>query len=139
MAGPLERAVAAALRAQQPPKPDAGTVALAKLYARQLDDAGALHGAAVMALEEWDREDPIGRAYVQKLADALAARQALADLGPKLLAALAALNMTTAARVTKTGGGPVRDPVADQLAAIRGRRGRGPGEPTPAAVHPAAG
>jgi hypothetical protein len=138
MAGPLARAVAASLRATPPQKQDAGVVALAKTYAALLDDAGALHAAAIVVVEEWDREDPIGRANVQKLADALAARNAVNDLGPKLLAALAALNMTPAARGREVKGVPARDPVADELAALRGRRGRGQGKPPPEDLHTAA-
>lgn len=138
MAGPLARAVAASLRATPPQKQDAGVVALAKTYAALLDDAAALHAAAIIVLEEWDREDPIGRAHVQKLADALAARQAVNDLGPKLLAALQALNLTPAARGREIKGVPARDPVADELARLRDRRRRGAGQPAAEDQHPAA-
>lgn len=121
--GPLARAVAAAFSAAPPAARDAATVALAKAYATLIDDASDLHAAAVDAVQAWDREDPVGRAGAQRLADALSARQAVIELGPKLLAALAALHMTPAARGKVEGGKP-RDPVAAHLDELRNRRDR---------------
>jgi hypothetical protein len=134
--GVVGRSVAAALRAAPPQPRDAGPVALAKLYARLLDEADELHAAAVAVLAGLDRDDVHGRAHVQKLADALDARQAAADIGPKLLAALQALNLTPAARGRDSKGVPARDPAADQLAALRAaKRRRGTGEPAPPDLH----
>lgn len=123
----LTEVVRAALAAQPVDARDAALAELSLTYARLLDDAGQLHAAAINALEEWDREDPIGRAHIQKLADALAARQAVNDLGPKLLAALESLLLgpraRAAAKKAVTDAKPAANPL-DQLAAARARRGR---------------
>jgi hypothetical protein len=68
------------------------------LYADQLDATADLARIAQDIVEAWDDGDPIGKSHAAKLANALSSRQALTDLGPKYLAALAALNLTTAAR-----------------------------------------
>jgi len=121
--GPLARAVASALRAAPPVARDAATVALTRSYATLIDDAAELHAAAVDAVRTWDREDPIGRAGAQRLADALSARQAAIELGPRLLAALAALHMTPAAR-GKVEGKKADDPVRTRLDELRAERNR---------------
>src|SRR5688572_18834152 len=121
--GPLRRKFEAAYRAGEKHPRDAGTVELARQYADQLDAAADLHRIAADLVEGWDREDPMGKAHVSKLANALSARQALADLGPKYLATLAALNLTSAARTAAAGkdgaGGEPADP--QEAALLAGR------------------
>lgn len=95
---------------------DAGAVALAIRYAELLDDAKAaekftkalrLCGEAVSSyadsmpitaaeqlMSAWDR-----------IVSTLAEHSVASDLGPKLLASLAALNLTPAARAEKSKGG----------------------------------
>lgn len=119
----LERALAAAgLKAGARDKRDDGTLELCRAYADALDAAGLLAAAAVDVVRACRREgNEIGAAHARKLADALAARQALADVGPKYLAALAALNLTTAAR---TQGKEAQRDVPDPAGAALGQLGQ---------------
>lgn len=104
----LVDAVDAAL-AVAPTKPeDAGAVALARRYAALIDETApaskyreplAVLGRAVAVYE-----DPDAGKALDKIADALAAHSVASDLGPKLLAVLTALGMTTVSRGAKGGG-----------------------------------
>lgn len=128
--GPHRRALNRALRDVTVSKRDHAAVELCRAYADQLDALPELARIAQDIVEAWDDGDPIGRAHVGKVANALSARQSLAELGPKYLAALAALNLTTAARVAAAGpaeggSGDRDDPQETALRALRsGARGR---------------
>lgn len=122
--GALRRSLERALRATDKEARDAGTIELARQYADMLDQTAQLWAAAVELVAAIRAEgDPIAGAHAQKLAGALNARQALADLGPKYLAALAALNLTTAARAARKDGGDgdQPDPAAAALARLHAR------------------
>lgn len=134
----LERALAAAgLKAGARDKRDDGALELARAYADALDAAGELAAAALAVVRDCAaNDDPIGAAHARKLADALAARQALADLGPKYQQCLAALHLTTAARMQGKEG--QRDDVADPTAIAEGELGQRARQRHAAAVDPAA-
>ena len=119
--GPIRRALdRSVLKSDRNPR-DQGTLLLARLYADQLflevrigNHAARLHAASLMILAEIEPGDVMTKRYVQKLADSLSARQCVIDIGPKFLAALAALHLTTAARVTaKTGEQTSNAPALD--------------------------
>ncbi|TAJ21849.1 MAG: hypothetical protein EPO65_00685 [Dehalococcoidia bacterium] len=104
-------ALQSALRAQPAGAQDAATVALAKRYALELDDADVISTAATKALRQLakaDVEDDLFEKF-----EALAARieqvHVAATIGPKLLAALEQLGLTPKARnailATPGGGG----------------------------------
>jgi hypothetical protein len=61
--------------------------------------------------------------YAALLDDSAGAPDALADVGPKLLAALTALGMTPAGRGVKGGNGNAA-PVASELDELRARRAK---------------
>jgi hypothetical protein len=120
--GPLRRAFERGWRATDKDDRDPAAAELARVYADQLDQAHELYALAVAAAKEYrEEQDHAAAAQTRKLADALAARQAVADLGPKFLAALAALNMTTAARATGKDGG--KDEPADPAEVALGELG----------------
>lgn len=90
------------------------------MYAEQLDDAAAVHAAALAVLEGIDPGDVNTQRYVKRLAESLSARQCVVDIGPKYLAALTALHLTTAARVAgKLPEVPVDDPDPGASALLR--------------------
>jgi hypothetical protein len=108
--GPVRRAFDASVRETDRDKRDRASVVLGQLYADQLDAAAELAGAALDLARALARQDePAEAAHARKLAGALDARQAAADLGPKFLAVLAALNMTTAARSAVSGKDGARE------------------------------
>jgi len=82
---------------------DAAVVRLAQRYAAQLDQAAEL--AAKADAIDLDPDDRDGQRLLATLAAQVQAQQALATLGPKLLAALQALQATPAARAKRKGGG----------------------------------
>ncbi len=110
--GPLRRSLERSLRALDREPRDAGAIELARTYADLLDQAVELHVAAVDLVREVAAEgDPIQTTAARKLRDARDARNATSDLGPKYLAALAALNLTAASRATgEKGGNEPADP-----------------------------
>ena len=100
----LAPAVAASVNALQlTDDRDATVVRLAERYAAQLDRAAEL--AAKADAIELDPDDRDGQLLLATLAAQVQAQQALATLGPKLLAALQALQATPAARAKRKGGG----------------------------------
>lgn len=107
--------VAAAIAELELTPADAAVVRLAEEYAARLDEAAHLaHRLAVLA----ERADDPAEAY--RLLGKVQAQTVLSDLGPKLLAALAALGATPAARArirSGAGGGAPR--AAGGLAALR--------------------
>jgi hypothetical protein len=139
--GPITLALLAALRAKRAEKMDQGSVALAKMYAAELDAAGLLHAAALACLEEINADDVPTHRHVERLSDALSARQCVIDVGPKFLATLAALHLTTAARVA--GKTEVADDATDPdeqafLRLVGGARVRNapPVDPAAPPAHP---
>jgi hypothetical protein len=104
-------ALTAALTEAPPEKRDAATVALAKRYALELDDAAVISTAANKALRQLSQLDDVDTELFEKF-EALAVRieevHVATTVGPKLLAVLEQLNLTPKARnavVTPTGGG----------------------------------
>jgi hypothetical protein len=101
---------------------DLGAVALARRYAALIEDAEriALELAAIRP------EDEAQADQLARLTARVDAQVVAADLGPKLLAALAALGMTPAARASVTKGGTpgVGTPSGDALARLRAERNR---------------
>jgi hypothetical protein len=135
---PLTRAVLEAISAAELRERHAGTVALVHHYATLIDNASPparyreSMAAVHVALGELETVDPKvaadARKHYLKIIDALSAHSVASDLGPKLLAALAALGLTVAAAPAppKTGGAS-NDSVAvvsalDQLRARRAQR-----------------
>ena len=100
----LAPALAAAISALQlTGDRDAAVVRLAQRYAAQLDRAAEL--AAKADAIDLDPDDRDGQLLLATLAAQVQAQQALTTLGPKLLAALQALQATPAARARRKGGG----------------------------------
>ena len=100
----LAPAVAASVNALQlTDDRDAAVVRLTQRYAAQLDRAAEL--AAKADAIELDPDDRDGQLLLAILAAQVQAQQALATLGPKLLAALQALQATPAARARRKGRG----------------------------------
>ena len=123
--GPLRRRLEVALKAAPGDHRDAGTVELARHYADAIDHSQLLWAAAVQIAHVYQEEgDPDGRRHTEKLAQALSARQVLAELGPKYLAALAALNLTTASRQAANGGARDESDPAEQALASLGQAAR---------------
>lgn len=120
----LGRAVASALRDAQTLPRDAAAVSLVKRYAALIDRAEEL----AEALDGVRAEDEVEARLLAALRVKVEAQAVASDLGPKLLAALAALGMTPAARsaVSKGGAPDVRSSAADDaLARLRAKRGAG--------------
>lgn len=104
-------------------KRDAGAEALALRYAELLDECAvekqyvkALELVS-MAVDRYADDLPLTasdqmRAAFTKISTALAEHTTASDLGPKLLAAMTALNLTPAARSEKGKGGQVATPAA---------------------------
>jgi hypothetical protein len=78
-------------------------VKLAERYAAAIDQAAELAAAADQV--HLDPDDPIGHTQLAQLAAKVEAQAVLGALGPKLLAALQALQATPAARARRKGGG----------------------------------
>ena len=77
---------------------DDAAATLAQRYAETIDAAAELARLADLALEELDPDNMIGRQRLATLAAKVGEQTVLSDLGPKLLAALTALQATPAAR-----------------------------------------
>lgn len=120
----LDAALTAAPAADQ----DAATVALAKRYALELDDAAVISTRMTKALRKLDQADDVDDELFQQF-EALAARieeaHVAALIGPKLLAALEQLNMTPASRKAVVGGAapPAGKATLDELRERRESRG----------------
>lgn len=103
-------ALNSALREPTPDKRDAPTVALAKRYASELDDAAVVGRAMHRALRKLSKIEEVDVELFEQI-EALAYRieevTVAATIGPKLLAALTELQLTPAARKgVIQGGGP---------------------------------
>ena len=117
----LAPAVAASVNALQlTDDRDAAVVRLTQRYAAQLDRAAEL--AAKADAIELDPDDRDGQLLLATLAAQVGAQQALATLGPKLLAALQALQATPAARARRKGGGGDHAGEQNRLAQLRAAR-----------------
>lgn len=118
----ITRAVNRALRDTQNLDRDAGAVALVRRYAYLIDEAQTL--AAELSKLRTDDDDLV--VTLHRLRAKVDAQTVASDLGPKLLAALASLGMTPAARASSTKGGTpgVGNPAADALARLRAVRPR---------------
>lgn len=128
----LLNAVTASVRSGTFTDGDKGAIALAKRYAKLIDDAEptsvyAEHLRRLAPAIDPDN-DEAAKAFT-KIADALAQHSVASDLGPKLLAALDALGLSPAARSKQSGGGVPRvggSKPADALAALREQRAQRP-------------
>jgi hypothetical protein len=124
--GPMRRAFDRAYARTDRDQRAVAVVDLARAYADALDAAGELAAAALVcarSLAQGGEEDRAAAA--RKLAKALDARLALADLGPKYLAALQALHLTAAARAAlNTNGGPGEPDPAERALMDRRERAR---------------
>lgn len=113
----LELAVTRSLQDVPKLPRDAAAVALARRYARVIDDAQRV-------AEELDGMTPDTDAQaeaIRRLAAKVEAHSVVSDIGPKLLAALNSLGMTPQARSsTQKGDRPnAQSPAAAALAALR--------------------
>ena len=100
----MTRAVAAALRELATTPPDAAAVALARRYARDIDQAQLLTAQTTKALRDLAALDVDLHDRLLTLATRIEATAVLALLGPKLLAVLTELGMTPRARAAVLGG-----------------------------------
>lgn len=102
---------------------DQAAARLADSYARALDQASAIEAAADRVLRAVERDsdaDPDLVDQMRALRNRLTARQALADLGPKLTAALVELGATPKARAAiAKGQPPAETPTGGALARLR--------------------
>lgn len=117
----LAPAVTEALDVVELEAEDAAAVKLAERYAREIDQADAAAAHADRVLREVG-DDPELLELVSALKAKLAARTAVSDLGPKLLAILDALGATPKARAVARKGGAGRGGKGGSLAALRASR-----------------
>jgi hypothetical protein len=104
---------------------DQAAAALARSYARQIDEALRAEFLARQALEETSEEDPMTRLYIRELAAKVASKELLDRLGPKLLAVLESLGATPAGRA-RLKGGKVPDAPESKLEKLRKARSSRP-------------
>lgn len=119
----LAPAVDEALSALVLGREDQAAAALARSYARQIDEALRAEFLARQALEL--TEDPMTRAYIQELAAKVAAKELFDRLGPKLLVVLESLGATPWARA-RLKGGKIPDAPESNLAKLRKARSSRP-------------
>lgn len=121
-------ALDAALESAPPADQDTATVALAKRYALELDDAAVISTRMTKALRRLHKAEDVDDDLFEQF-EALAARieetHVAALIGPKLLAALEQLNMTPASRKAVVGGAepPAGKSTLDELRERRESRG----------------
>lgn len=84
---------------------DAGAIALAKRYAREIDEAAVIRASLTKALRELEQLDQDLHDKFLTLAVQIEETAVLGNLGPKLLATLEQLGATPAARAKLRGGG----------------------------------
>lgn len=131
------RAVASALRTlPATSKVDLGAVALARKYAELIDEAAPratyqrhlaeLAGALALLAQHNPKAGADAHEHLIKVGNALSAHTVASDLGPKLLATLAALGLTPAGRGVRgaLGGARAAAGVPDELRERRRTRAR---------------
>jgi hypothetical protein len=118
----ITRALSGSLRDTKFLERDRGAVALARRYAALIEEAQVV----AEELERLRPADEDQAAVIARLKARVEAQTVTSDLGPKLLATLAALGMTPAARAATAKGGTadVGNPAGDALARLRAARGR---------------
>jgi hypothetical protein len=104
----------------KPTGQDSATVALARRYAKVIEDAVEIADAAAMI----EPENVDQMRAIQALQRRVEAQTVLAELGPKLLASLVELGMTPRARsaTVAKGGGPGDGDKRSPLDELRKRR-----------------
>jgi len=118
-------ALNSALRAAPAADQDAATVALAKRYALELDDAAVVSRAVLKALEKLrklDGMDPELHYELTALASRIEEAHVAALVGPKLLATFEQLQLTPKARAGVLQGGGVHAGGKSKLDELRARR-----------------
>lgn len=111
----LAPAVAASLSALDLPPEDEAAARLADTYARALDSAAGMEAQARKVLRDAAGGDEDLMARVEALTQALAARTALVQLGPKLESVLTQLGATPKGRAAlgkKKDPGPSNSPLS---------------------------
>lgn len=120
----ITRALTAALREAKLGKQDTAAVALAKRLAMLIDRAEQV--AEDLDAVRVDPDDETMIELIRRVRAKVDAQAVASDLGPKLLAVLAALGLTPAARSAVAKGGGTgesrRDPAAVALAQLRADR-----------------
>lgn len=130
--GPMESAIVGALAARPAagidPR-DGGAVALARMYARLIDEAAA--AAKYADAVEWLRhvveheigDDRTARRHLKTIVTALAEHSVTSDLGPKLQTTLVELKLTPRARAQGKGAPDApASPARSELDELRERR-----------------
>jgi hypothetical protein len=116
-----------ALKILKPDARDAATVALARRYAKELDDAAKISKQLVKPLRDLLELDPDLHDRFLSLATRIEETAVAATIGPKMLAALEQLQMTPRARVqlmkgNSNVGSPSPNSPLDELRAKRDNR-----------------
>lgn len=123
----IREALEEALKASPPADQDAGTVALARRYASELDDAKVVSVRISKALRQLSKAEVSEDLYDKFVG--LAARiehtHVLATIGPKLLASLTELRLTPAARGAIMAPPSTGKTQLDELRERKERRGQG--------------
>jgi hypothetical protein len=127
----MSLAVATAVKSATIDRKHAGAVALAKRYAALIDEAAPAAKyrkplerlARAVALYHDEDDEQVAEAF-ETIRTALSEHSVASDLGPKLLAALAALGLTIGAKggAATDGGATPRASVRDELRARRATR-----------------
>lgn len=112
------------LRKAVPAEQDAATVALAKRYALELDDAALVSRAVAKSLRKLSKIEEASEVYDEllTLASRIEEAHVTALIGPKLLAALEQLQLTPKARSAVVQGGGVSNAGPTKLDELRNRR-----------------
>jgi hypothetical protein len=127
--GPLEKAVTNSLGAQKFEDKETWGRTLALKYARQIDEAERIKSEVRSILDEADTASKTWHQRLVQIEKYVVAEGTLNNTGPKLLALLEKLGMTPALTKSTNGrggqanDGAVSDPVEDELAALRAKRG----------------
>lgn len=119
--GLLAHEVAATVDRLEHTDDDKALIALAKHYADVIDRAESAVEDAEAALDGIDLADAPTRKLIYRLKAKVEAHTTLAELGPKLQAALESLGASPTARAKLKGGAPSSGP--SQLDAMRRARG----------------
>ncbi len=114
-----------ALPAESLTAADVAVARLARASARTIDEAAVTYQIAMELLDELAGvdEDYGGYRRIERTVKAIEHAEILANLGPKLLAALQQLGATPAARAAQAGGKPAAGSPVRGLASLRAARG----------------